>query len=304
MPAPATLGLLVGAEVAPELRGLIAALATRFRLADGSSGNHDCYLYFRDVQTPPDTAPVLAWVESDQDLASEPVRRASVIAASSTQLLGRAAAPGRSTVFVGSRSVGDRVPVSAWVRERVRAGHELPQTLIVRIDASGTLQYQNPDGDRAELVEVPASATETAIALASAVIATTEEALWAALAWGCPTVTTPELAALLGARDQHEVIVVAARREELFAATELAADLPAAARLAWAGRRLAERHDPSFAAGPIADLLVPNRDRGPTRRLDEAMAELNTPVTAVIRSRLAGFTSGLAVATPSAGGQE
>lgn len=292
-----TLGILVAGEPAEALRGLLVACARRVRLADAMVDGRaagDAFLVSGDPVDVTLDAPVAVWIADEADVARPLAQHATVLITDSAELAEVAGARG---VLVGNRAVGHAVPVSPWVRSRVRAARGLPDVLVVRLSAEERLRYVGvaaADLERVQTVELPHEALPSACAAASAVIATEPHALYSALSWAAPTVTDPLTAAALGVRDGVETVVAAGRESQLAAARDLAGDVRRAGAMGWAGRLFAERRDPEFAARAVLGRLFGKVDTDARTILRDTLDELNTPTDAAIRSRAAAFTAVLA----------
>lgn len=176
---------------------------------------------------------------------------------------------------------GDELrPVVPFVRERWRRRYGLPADLVVTVGVPGA-----PELDEA-------TAHDALFLCAAAVVGPAH--VLAALALATPVVCDAATAEAIGAVD-GEHVVVAAGEAARTAAARLAADLPAAARLARAGRRLVEeRHDLATAARRVAARLgLPPVGPSPVARLAGRLEELGTPVDAGVAGRAAGAIGSL-----------
>lgn len=211
--------------------------------------------------------PVAVWVATADDVAALGHRARGAVLVTD----GADAVAGHDVLVVGGAIDVQRFPyVSPFVRARWRAARGLPATMVAVIHADGS------DVD---------DTVPTMLALASAV-AVSGSQLLEALAWGAPCATDAESAAMAGATNGHEVVIVEpdGLRD---AASELAADPVLAATLSRAGRRLVERrHDRGRTPLALARRLglVGSTAAG---RIDEALDELWTPTRARIRDRVA-----------------
>jgi hypothetical protein len=166
-------------------------------------------------------------------------------------------------------------PVAPFVRARWRRRLGLPATLVAMVGTAGA-----PPMDDQTAAD--------ALFLCSAAVAGPAHVL-RSLALGTPTVCDAATAALVGARDRHDV-AVASGDDARAAAEELAVDVTRAATLARNGRRLVEaRHDVAASARRVAALLdLPETGAAPVARVAARLDELGTPVDAGVVSRVAG----------------
>jgi hypothetical protein len=136
----------------------------------------------------------------------------------------------------------------------------------------------------------------TALACAAAVCVESAQALVAALAFGTPAVSDEATTGAVGAIGGQQVLTAETPMERRRLAEDLASDVTTASRLSWAGRRHYEqRYDISRTAILlIGRLLRPaGSSAGALPNVELRLGELNTPTTAVVRSRLATATPGL-----------
>lgn len=156
-------------------------------------------------------------------------------------------------------------PLAPHVRARWRLRLGLPATLAV------------------DVTTLAAADVPTALAVASAAVVPATH-LPLALALGCPTVTSADAAAGVGAADGLEVVV-----GERSDADALAADLPRSAALSRRARALAERAlDPDATARAlVAAWGLAASPLDPGARVEAAFTALGTAPGAPIRRRAA-----------------
>lgn len=194
--------------------------------------------------------------------------------------------PRPGVAVMGSLDFTGRRLLSPFVRSCWRRREGLPPGLVVVVGP----ETCHVDGG----AKVPAVGVPAALATAAALVATGPQ-LAEALAWGAPTVTTPEDADLIGALDGVHVTVASDRESCLAAARTLAMDWPRAAAQGRVGRRFAEeRFDRDRWLTPLVTHLglAPRRPEA-GRRVAAQLAQLQTPAGAVIVDRASFAVAGL-----------
>lgn len=152
-------------------------------------------------------------------------------------------------------------PLTPFVRARWRRRLGFPSDFVADV---------RPNGKLPEPALVP-----TALALCGAAVVT-QRWLEDALALGTPVVTDELTALRAGATHDREVVVW--HDEPLAQARALASDLPRAAALGRAGRRLVERNEQRAPVAELAHRLGLTGGRGDARTIvDSRLAELTTP---------------------------
>lgn len=215
--------------------------------------------------------PVAVWVDGPSDLAAAEDHGARVVLAD--HLLAGAGSlrvvPGRAIDLGG---IGAAAPL---VRSRRR-------------EAAGLLPVLVAD-------PAPGEPIGTALLDAASAVVAGDDDLLAALARGAPVVTSPELAAALGARPGVE-LEVAPADDARSAALRLALDPERAAARSAAGRRFVEETlDLSMVArGLLADLALAAPPRPGLATLDHRLDELATPPDGWLRARTDAATDLLA----------
>jgi hypothetical protein len=291
-------GLLGSGDVPANLRRMLLEWAHRVQLAGVcmTPEEHaaDAFVVWGAYSGALPDRPTAMWVESPAELTSPLAEHATVLVSDRLDVVRAAGANG---VLFGTAPVEDAVPVSPWVRSRVRKARGLPELLLVRISSLERLRYIDVPVagavGRVPVAELSEGAVPSALAAASAVIATEPAILSSALAWGAPTVTDRPTALMAGARDGIETVVAPGRADQLAAARELAIDGNRAAAIGWAGRLLAERHDPAVGARDVLRRLIGPRDTDARTTLHGVLDELGTPPRASIRMRVAMMTTAL-----------
>jgi hypothetical protein len=224
---------------------------------------------------------VAVWVDGEEELDDSRVAGADLILSDQSSVLDRTGAP---SLLVPT---GAEFPTARWVaphvRSRIRAAGGLPALLVVEHDGADWRVW--PTGRR-----LAAEGAETALACASAAVATDPARLLTALAWGTPTVTDRDSAAAVGADVGVHVLVADSVDQRRQMGRRVAADLAVAARLSTRGRQLVEtRHSPRRAAaclvrrlglGPAAPFALPDP-------LSARLGEFDTPSSAVVAGRAA-----------------
>lgn len=164
-------------------------------------------------------------------------------------------------------------PVSPFVRARIRTARGLdPQAVLVCTPTGATWSGWPLTED-----QLP-----SALGLAAAVAVTDPTALEPALSWAAPVVTTPELAAGIGAVAGRDVLVA---DDPIGAVQHVLDDDHLAARLSRAGRALhTSRYggQPPPLPDPLLDPLP-----SPRARLDAQLDALGTPPGAFVIERVA-----------------
>jgi hypothetical protein len=219
------------------------------------------------------------WVDQADDLPDMALASADVVLSDQAALLDQFGARGLLVPRSGKSPAGRLV--APHVRLRLRAARGLPTSLVVEYVGNG---WQAWPGGR----PLAATMTDTALACASAAVATGADPLLAALAWGTPTVTDYETAASVGAEPGRHVLVEEDASGRRRRAHQVAKDLATAARLSWWGHSLVETgHSPSRAAadlvrrlglGSASPLPLPGR-------LAARLSEFDTPRDAVVVGR-------------------
>ena len=230
------------------------------------------------------------WAQAE-DIGSEAFRTAAVVVSDDPSVI--AAAGARGLTAPTGRHIGQRRPVSPFVRSRLRHGRGLSSDAILERLDDGWV-FGSPRG----LAAIDHDVIETAMAAAAAVIVTEPGWLMRSLAWGAPTVTNAATAAAVGALVDDEVLVAETARARTAAAVALTTDDAEASRLSWRGYRRAERLDAERAAAFLADRLglwpeTPPRPAPPLPTVELALRLLGAPADAHVRTRLADAAEAL-----------
>jgi hypothetical protein len=279
------LGLIVDRPPAAAVAPLLADLRRWCRPMVAGAGEVQAWLATSWRAVPDDGRPAAAWVDDIDELqeAEASSGRTMLLLTGDPRVADRA----RTHVVVVTGGVNSRdvLPITPFVRSRMRAGRGLGAELVVEADQDGARVHPGGPIDSDLLL--------TALCLCSAA-AMTGPGLVQALMWGTPCVTDEATAALIGAEPERDVLV-APDGERLAAARALSADDVAAARAARLGRRLVERvHDRAAAVDRVRDALLsdgPERSAAVWHRLDELRAPLRAP----IRVRAAAAVAAIAV---------
>lgn len=224
--------------------------------------------------------PLALWVSGGGEVkaAAALLGRCQVVLTDQPELIARL---GEAALLVPGPGLDPRVhrPLTPFVRSRWRSRLGFPADFVV--DA------------RAGSDAVPERLVPTALALAGAAVVDTRW-LDLALALGTPVVTDAASARRAGATSGTEVLV-ADPGEAGSVAADVAGDLPRAAALGCAGRRLCERrHDLGGAAAELVRRLqvsVPLRSAEALvqQRLDEMWAPPDAQVAVRARAAVAAF---------------
>ena len=242
----------------------------------------------------PPNVRVAFWAEPD-DIGSEAFRTATVVVSDNGAVVEAAGARGLTAPT--GRYVGNRRPVSPFVRERLRRERDVPADALLERHEGDGWSYGRPGA----MKPLPNDLVETAMGVVAAVIVTEPGWLLRSLAWGAPTVTSAAAAAAVGAIPSREVVVAETIRARMAAATALAADPLESARLSWSGYRRAERMDAVRAAMTLIDRLgllplEPPRPAPPLPSVELELRLLGTPGDAHVRTRLTEAAAKLASA--------
>ncbi len=232
----------------------------------------------------PAGVPFALWARPE-DLATPAFATADVVISDDLALID--AAGKRGMPAPTGHHLGNRRPMSPFVRERLRKGRSLAPDAILEWQADGWLY-----GPADALVPISDELAETALGVAAAVSVTNVDWLVRSLVWGAPTVTSRAAADALGLRAPGQVLVAATRKARTAAAVELAHDPVEAARLSWQGYRRIESLDVDRAAVALADRLrlwprTPPSPAPPLPTVELALRLLGTPADAHVRTRLA-----------------
>ena len=232
---------------------------------------------------PPDV-PLALWAQPE-DVAIPAFATAVVVISDDPAVV--EAAGQRGLLAPTGHHLGNRRPMSPFVRDRLRKGRGLAPDAILEWQPDGWLY-----GPADALLPISDEVAETALAAVAAVSVTNPQWLMKALAWGAPTVTSRAAADAVGLQAPRQTLVAATRKARTAAAVAIAADPVEASRLSWQGYRRAESLDVGRAALVLADRLelwprTPPSPAPPVPTVELALRLLGTPADAHVRSRLA-----------------
>ncbi|MGY1641364.1 hypothetical protein ACI782_09555 [Geodermatophilus sp. SYSU D00703] len=178
-----------------------------------------------------------------------------------------------------------------FTRECYRRLRGLPGDLVAVDEGTG------PAWGAADGTPAPARPEDwpTLAALAGAVVALDEVALWSALAWGAPAVTAPATARRLDLVPGEHVLTGDDPGERRSLAASLAGDSVRAARLGRHGWTAVRDRRPEGVAALLSSRLGLTRRRDLTAPsgLTEALDALDTPRDALVRRRAREATADL-----------
>jgi hypothetical protein len=270
-------GMALGAQPPEGLLALCRELGRRAAMVDAGDlpGRRGPLLH--RVADPTDAAgePLVAWVDgpADVDEHARALAGASLVLGDDEAALAAARERGLVARLVpATEPHPGAVPVAPFVRARVRAARGVPgpATLVER-DGAWHLAGRGP---------LPPAAVESALGLASAAVVDAPDAVLAALAWGCPTVTGSGTAAAVGAVDDRDCVVVEAHvlaDADSAHATAARVGLGAgAARLGWHGRLLYERRHSLRRAADDVLLALGAAGRWAPSRVERELEQLDT----------------------------
>jgi hypothetical protein len=237
---------------------------------------------------------VALWAQAE-DVGTEAFRTATVVVSDDPAVV--AAAGSRGLTAPTGRHLGNRRPMSPFVRERLRRERDLPAKALLERHEGDGWSFGRP----AAMRPLAGDVVETALGAAAAVIVTEPGWLLKALAWGAPTVTSPAAAEAIGALAPGEVLVADTAKARTAAAVALTLDPVEASRLSWHGYRRVESLDAVRAAMVLVDRLSLWPETAPRPApllptIELALRLLGTPMDAHVRSRLAEATDTLTTA--------
>lgn len=269
--------LLLEPGGADELATLVRSLATVCRPSAPDHANQPSGRLLSSPHAPEASllarephVPSAVVVRNADDLAHPVTGRATAIIAfgppGSAALAG--ADPSRTVVLSPlALRAADVLPVSPFVRQRLRQREGLPDDLVLTVGRPGA---------------PPLSASSVATGLRLAAVANVSgPSAVTAMALGAPVVTDAATADTLGATDDIHV-VVAEGSSAVDVATQLAIDTERCARLSRAGRQLIESHHDTdhVARSVVAAMGLVTPAMQPTAvgiRLADRLSELGTP---------------------------
>jgi hypothetical protein len=238
--------------------------------------------------TVPDGLPAAVWVEHEDELSCPlATDQDTTVLATRADLL-EAAGP-RGLLVPARDPIADAAFVSPFVRERLQRARGLPPAPVLE-QREGAWWWPGRDDP------LPDALLPTALACAAAASVESPDAVVAALAFGTPVICEEEAAGSVGAIPGEQVLTGDSHASRRRLAGDVATDSSTASRLSWEGRRHYEQcHDMSRAAILlILRLLAPGRTAaGALVGVQLLLGYLNTPPTAMVRSRVAAAVATL-----------